>query len=156
MRAKNISVLRVIREKFMRQVLHGAAVLSLAVIIGLMTSVDAGACASCGCTLSQDWENQQFAYTPGIRLDFRWDFLNQDQLRSGTGTISPVAASKIVNFGAPHEQYTINNYYTLGIDYSKTPDWGVNIQIPFIDRNHSTLGTASNGIIPGSCNLQCF
>ncbi|HAM53253.1 MAG TPA: hypothetical protein DCP92_22090 [Nitrospiraceae bacterium] len=151
MRAKSISVLRVIREKFLRQVLHGAPVLGLAVIIGLMTSVDARACASCGCTLSQDWENLQFAYTPGIRVDLRWDFLNQDQLRTGTGTITPVAASKVLNNGMPAEveQYTINNYFTLGIDYSTTPDWGVNIQIPFIDRVHSTLGTESNGIVGG-------
>jgi hypothetical protein len=85
-------------------------------------------------------------------MDLRWDFLDQDQLRSGTHTISPVAASQIVNNGSPQEveQYTINNYYTLGIDYSKSPDWGINIQMPYIDRNHSTLGTASNGITAGS------
>src|SRR5271169_6479860 len=140
-----------IDRKFMRKILNSIAVLGLALIIGLLTSVDAGACASCGCTLSQDWESLQFAYTPGIRLDYRWDFLDQDQLRSGIGTISPVAASKILNNGSPQEveQYTINNYMTMGIDYSTSPDWGINIQIPYIDRNHNTLGTASNGITPG-------
>ncbi len=52
-----------------------AAMLGLALIIGLLTSVDAGACASCGCTLSPDWQNQQFSYTPGIKMDLRWDYL---------------------------------------------------------------------------------
>jgi len=141
----------IINEKFLREIFNSIAMLGLALIIGLLNSVDAVACASCGCTLSQDWENLQFAYTPGIRLDLRWDFLDQDQLRSGIGTISPVAASKIVNNGSPQEveQYTINNYFTMGIDYSTSPDWGINIQIPYIDRNHNTLGTASNGITPG-------
>ncbi len=150
MQGRNVAY-RVVKWRFVRQLFDGAAMLGLAAIIILMNSSDVTACASCGCTLSQDWENLQFAYTPGIRLDLRWDFLNQNQLRSGTGTISPVDASKIVNNGSPQEveKYTINNYFTLGLDYSKSPDWGVNIQIPFIDRNHSTLGTASDGITPG-------
>jgi len=140
-----------IGEKYMRQILNSAAMLSLALIIGLLTSANAGACASCGCTLSPDWESQQFSYTPGIKLDLRYDYLNQNQLRSGTGTISPSAASRIVNNGSPQEieKYTRNDYFTLGIDYSKSPDWGINVQVPFIDRSHSTLGTASDGFTPG-------
>jgi len=135
----------------MRQLINCAVVLGLAAIIGLMASADVMACASCGCTLSSDWSNQQFAYSPGLRLDVRWDYLDQNQLRSGTGTISPAAASQIMNNGSPQEveKYTTNNYFTLGIDYSKTPDWGVNVQLPFIDRSHSTLGTASDGSTPG-------
>lgn len=30
-------------------------------------------------------------------MDIRYDYLNEDQLRPGTGTISPVAASQLVN-----------------------------------------------------------
>ena len=151
MQAKEVFVPLSINRKFMRQILNITAVLGLALIIGLLTSTEAGACASCGCTLSPDWQNQQFSFTPGIKMDLRWDYLNQDQLRSGTGTISSADASKIINNGDPQEveKYTRNNYYTLGIDYSKTPDFGVNVQVPYIDRSHSTLGTASNGYTPG-------
>ncbi len=136
---------------FMRQMSHIVIVFSLALALILLTSTDAGACASCGCTLSSDWASQQFSYTPGLKLDLRYDYLNQDQLRSGTKTISPEAASQIVNNGNPQEveKYTRNNYFTLGIDYSANRDWGVNIQVPYIDRQHSTLGTASDGITPG-------
>jgi hypothetical protein len=141
----------IIDGKLTRQILNSFTVLGLVLVIGLLTSADAGACASCGCTLSPDWENQQFSYTPGIKMDLRWDYLNQDQLRSGTGTISSSDAAKILNSGAPQEveKYTRNNYYTLGIDYSKTPDFGVNVQVPYIDRSHSTLGRASNDYTPG-------
>ena len=136
---------------FMRQMSHIVLVFSLALVSILLTSADAGACASCGCTLSSDWASQQFSYTPGLKLDLRYDYLNQDQLRSGSKTISPQAASQIVNNGNPQEveKYTRNNYFTLGIDYSTTRDWGVNVQVPYIDRQHSTLGTASDGITPG-------
>ena len=151
MQLKRVLARLTIDEKLMRQILNSAAVLGLAAIVGLLTSTDALACASCGCTLSSDWENMEYSYTPGIKLDVRWDFLDQNQLRSGTGTISPAAASKIMENGssAEVEKYTRNNYFTLGIDYSNSPDWGVNVQVPFIDRSHSTLGTASDGITPG-------
>ncbi len=143
---------RVIQDTFMRQIRDRSVALSLAVILIFLTSTKAGACASCGCTLSSDWASQQFSYTPGLKLDLRYDYLNQDQLRSGTGTISPEAASQIVNNGDPQEveKYTKNNYLTLGIDYSTTRDWGVNVQVPYLDRQHSTLGTASDGITPGN------
>ncbi|MGO9613490.1 MAG: TonB-dependent receptor [Dissulfurispiraceae bacterium] len=138
---------RVIQNKFVQQIRNILAALSLVVGMVLMTSADAGACASCGCTLS----SMQFSDVQGLTVDLRWDFINQDQLRTGTGTISPVAASQIVNNNGPQEveQYTINNYVTLGIDYVITHEWGVNVQVPYIDRSHETLGTNSNGIIGG-------
>ena len=37
---------------------------------------------------------------------------------------------------------------TLGIDYSLNHDWGVNVQVPYIDRKHSTLGTSTDGTTP--------
>jgi hypothetical protein len=127
-----------------------AAVLSLAVVMVFLISEDARACASCGCTLSSDWQNLQFSSTTGIKMDLRYDYLDQNQLRSGTRAISPASASQIVNNGDPQEveKDTLNNYLTLGIDYSFNHDWGVNVQVPYIDRKHSTLGTGSNGFSP--------
>ncbi|MET3131738.1 hypothetical protein AAKU55_002001 [Oxalobacteraceae bacterium GrIS 1.11] len=109
------------------------------------------ACASCGCTLSSDWDNSNFSSTSGVKLDLRYDYLNQDQLRSGTGKISAAAASQQSSNGAPQEveKFTKNNYLTLGLDYGISPNWGVNLQLPYIERKHSTLGTASDGSTPG-------
>jgi hypothetical protein len=109
------------------------------------------ACASCGCTLSSDWEILGFSTQPGFKMDVRYDYLNQNQLRSGTSTISAVNASqKVTSTGDPQEveKYTRNNYVTVGLDYTFNADWGINVQLPYIDRNHSTLGTDSNGIDP--------
>jgi hypothetical protein len=109
------------------------------------------ACASCGCTLSAEWDNLNFSGDSGLKLDLRYDYVNQDQLRSGTNTISAAAASQRLNRGDPQEveDYTKNNYLTLGIDYIVNQDWAVNVQLPYINRNHSTLGDASDGRIPG-------
>ena len=129
-------------------------VLSFAAL--LFSSIDAGACASCGCTLSSDWDNLQFSSTSGLKIDLRYDFLNQNQLRSGAKTISPADASRVLNDGDPQEveKYTRNHYITLGVDYGFNRDWGVNVQFPYINRAHSTLGTASDGFTSGDDGEQ--
>jgi hypothetical protein len=144
----------IVQKKCINQIFKAAAALGLVVVMLLMNSMDAMACASCGCTLSSDWENLQspVSFSPGVKLDLRYDYLDQNQLRSGHGTISPTDASQIVNNGNPQEveKYTVNNYLTLGIDYSNSREWGVNVQVPWINRSHSTLGTASDGTTPGA------
>src|ERR1022692_3153950 len=106
------------------------------------------ACASCGCTLSSNWEDSSQA---GFKLDLRYDYINQNQLRSGTTTISPDAASQMSNIGNRQEveTYTENNYLTASGEYSIDPSWKVSLQIPYIVRHHSTLGTASDGTTAG-------
>ncbi|NKI72603.1 TonB-dependent receptor [Collimonas pratensis] len=128
------------------------AVLSLSTLsLSLLFPQTALACASCGCTLSSDWDNLGISSSSGLKMDLRYDYLDQNQLRSGSGKISPAAASQISHNGDPQEveRYTRNNYLTLGLDYSFNPDWGINLQLPYIMRSHSTLGTASDGVTPG-------
>ena len=151
MRGTGLLTQQVRQKKFMRILLYSAASLIMAAFALLVSSEEAKACASCGCTLSSAWENLQFSYAPGYKLDLSYTYLDQDQLRSGVKPISPAAASQIVVNGSPKEveKYTINNYVNLGIDYSSSRDWGVNIQVPYISRKHSTLGTASDGSTAG-------
>ena len=150
MRVMKYFTRQALRELVIREARNIVALFSLALTMALLASTDAMACASCGCTLSSDWENTQFSYTPGLKLDLRWDYINQNQLWSGSKSISPTAASQVIVNGSPNEveKYTINNYLTLGIDYSMSHDWGVNVQVPYIDRKHSTLGTLSDGFTP--------
>lgn len=118
----------------------------IAILIALASPFSAYACASCGCTLSSDWENLGFSRSSGFKIDVRYDFLNQNQLRTGSHSISPAAAA---NSDSEIEKYTRNNYLTVGVDYSTNPDWGVNVQLPYINRNHTTLGTSSDGVSLG-------
>jgi len=123
----------------------------LATSIALLFPALAQACASCGCTLSSDWDGLSTAGQAGFKLDLRYDYLNQNQLRSGTGTISPTVASALVNSAGAQEveKFTKNDYVTASLDYASGGNWGVNVVVPYINRSHSTLGTASDGTTAG-------
>lgn len=108
-----------------------------ATIAATVFSSSAFGCAGCGCTLSSDWDSQGFVTKPGIRLDLRYDYLDQKQLRSGGGKTNP---SSLIGTGHEIEKITTNHYVTAGIDYSLNQDWGINVQIPYIDRYHETYG----------------
>src|SRR5205085_7077653 len=93
--------------------------------------------SSCGCTLSSDWDSQGYAGNQGLRFDIRYDYLNQSQLRAGTHAVDrsdyPLPADREI------EGSTINRYTTLGLDYSPNAAWGFNLQVPYVDRRHTTF-----------------
>ncbi|MBS0446854.1 MAG: TonB-dependent receptor [Proteobacteria bacterium] len=136
-----------------RRHLHSVrtGLLALAAIAALPST--ALACASCGCSLNADWGAQGLSTQAGWSADLRIDYLNQDQLRYGTGSISPTAAAAITNTdtGEPAEveQYTRNVYTTFTLDYSSAQPWGITLTVPYIQRSHSTLGVGGDGVSPG-------
>lgn len=103
----------------------------------LAASPAAKACGACGCTLNSDWASQGFSTRPGLHLDLRYDYFNQDQLRSGTRSVDRGSLS------LPNEQEiqqnTLNRNLTLTLDYSPSPDWGVALLVPTFDRSHASL-----------------
>lgn len=117
--------------------------------MAVFPSAAAFACASCGCSLSSDWDSQGLSSGPGFRFDLRYDFLNQNQIRSGTGKVGswPVA-------GHEQELYTKNQYLTAGFDYSASPNWGINVQVPYIDRSHATNGMSFDGSDAGTSHTH--
>jgi Putative MetA-pathway of phenol degradation len=116
----------------MQLALRHAAALGVLFIAPLQ----AYACSSCGCTLSTDWDSQGFATKPGFRVDLRYDYINQSELRTGTGTVDradyPLPQEREIEKG------TINRYTTLGVEYTGD-GWGLNVSVPYVDRPHSTF-----------------
>lgn len=112
------------------------------------------ACASCGCTLNSDFGTQGLSTASGWSLDVRYDTLNQNELRRGTGTISATDAANTTNTatGGPAEveKYTDNKYLTATLDYNDGNAWGVSVSLPYIDRSHRTLGVGGDGTNPGA------
>ena len=92
------------------------------------------ACASCGCTLNAD-AAMGYSTEPGWRLSLEYDYIHQDQLRSGTHAISRVPD------GFELEHDTLNRYVTAGVDYSPNADWNIDLRIPYVIRTHSTYGS---------------
>lgn len=101
------------------------------------------ACASCGCSLNTD-VTMLGGSSSGWTFDLRYDNLNQNQLRSGTGSISAAQAVSTTNPKtgqlAEVEGYTQNHYLTASIDYNNGESWGVTASIPYISRSHMTYG----------------
>ena len=88
-----------------------------------------------------------FLAATGWRLNLEYTFIDQNELRSGTGTASPAAVvnnpSNPALGGGEIEKETINRYYTLGASYRPNEDWSVNLLVPYVSRSHSDLRRAA-------------
>ncbi|MDE1951288.1 MAG: transporter [Betaproteobacteria bacterium] len=111
--------------------------------------IPAMACATCGCSLSTD-AAMGYSAAAGWRLSLQYDDINQSQLRSGTGSVSPASVAAINDAGGNQEveHDTINRTTTLGLSYSPSADWNFSLLVPYIDRSHTTYGAASNPLTP--------
>ncbi len=121
------------------------ALLIASVLAAIGATPAALACSSCGCTLSSDWSSQGISPSgEGFRFDFRFDYFNQDQLRSGTHKVD--RGSLEIPNDQEIQQTTINRNYALGFDYSPNVDWGVNVQVPYFNRYHTTIAPGDTEI----------
>jgi len=139
--------------KFKHRCMAGAlALIALATLPTL-----AAACATCGCSLSTE-AAMGYSDSPGWRVSLEFDFINQDQLRSGTSSISASQVAAINDAGGSQEveKQTINRYYTLGLNYIPTPDWNLNLLVPYVSRNHTTYGEATNPLTPDLISGAAF
>jgi hypothetical protein len=108
--------------------------LQVAVVCLSIAPVTSWACASCGCTLNAD-AAMGYSTVPGWRMSLEYDYIHQDQLRSGTRAIAGVPN------GVELEHDTLNRYLTLGVDYSPNADWNIDLRVPYVIRTHTTYGT---------------
>ena len=93
----------------------------------------AAACASCGCTLSAD-AAMGYSASAGWDLSVEYDYIHQDQLRSGTHAVTAVPD------GNELERETLNRYVTTGLSYSPNAHWNFKLLVPYVMRTHSTYG----------------
>jgi hypothetical protein len=76
-----------------------------------------------------------YSALPGWRLSLEYDYIHQDELRSGTQKVSGVPA------GYELEHDTLNRYITAGLSYSRNSAWNFLLLVPWVIRSHSTYGT---------------
>ena len=108
-----------------------------ATLVALSILPASAAHASCGsafCLVNTNWSVQGVWIEPGPRFDLRFEYIDQDQ---------PMSGSKRVGVGeipAHHDEVrTINRNYFATIDYGFTPEWGVSVVVPFVDRFHEHI-----------------
>ena len=93
--------------------------------------------ASCGasfCMVNTNWNLQGFAPEPGFRVDLRFEYIKQDQLRSGSDRIAFGQISR------HHDEIrTLNRNVLAEVDYTIDRDWGIALTAPVVDRTHSHI-----------------
>ena len=126
-------------------ILKSRAVVAISFCMSTFAFSSALACSSCGCTLTTDWAAQGFgSVVPGFRMDFRFDYLDQNQLRSGTKAVD--RGSLATPNDREIQQRTRNLNYSVFLDYTANADWGVNVQVPYFDRYHTTIAPGDTDI----------
>jgi hypothetical protein len=119
--------------------------LAVALILAAVSPAHrARACSSCGCTLSSDWVSQGYTAGAGFRLDLRFDYFDQDVLRSGTASVDGHAIALPAD--REIQRRTLNRNTSVILDYSPTPEWGVNVQVPYYARFHTTAAPGDTAI----------
>jgi hypothetical protein len=110
-----------------------APVCFLSGLLQLSMPSSALACATCGCTLNAD-AAMGYSAAAGWRLNIEYDYIPQDELRSGTHQVDGVPD------GNELERDTLNRYITTSLSYSPSTDWNIGLFVPYVIRTHSTYG----------------
>ena len=107
------------------------AIGALALVAIAVVPSAALACATCGCSLSTE-AAMGYSAEPGWRASLEFDFINQNQYRTGTHSISYADVAAINDAGGSQEveKQTINRYITLGLNYIPNPDWNLSSFCP--------------------------
>lgn len=96
----------------------------------LLPALAAASCGASFCPLNTQWEVQGQSAAPGLRLDLRQEYIDQDQLRSGHDTVA------VGQLPAHHDELeTLNRNTLLGLDYGGD-GWGVALTLPWVNRDH--------------------
>jgi hypothetical protein len=87
-----------------------------------------------------------YSSMPGWRIGLEYDFINQNQLRGGTGAVGAGQLAAINDAGGSQEveRQTINRYLNVSLNYSPSANWNVLALVPYIDRSHTTYGAATS------------
>jgi Putative MetA-pathway of phenol degradation len=98
-------------------------------------------CGSAFCNLNTDWDIQSVATKPGVHVDLRAEYINQDELRHGTHKTKPAG-----EVGEHDEIRTINRNYLATVDWNINADWAATLKLPFIDRAHKHVHNEDDGL----------
>lgn len=108
---------------------------SLVATIMLMSSHSHASCGSAFCMLNTNWSAQGVWMEPGARLDLRYEYVDQDELRSGTHSAT---ADEIADMDH-REISTINNNLQAAFEYAFNDTYGISISAPLFSRKHTHL-----------------
>jgi len=126
--------------------------ISIAAVVASALGSPTLAFASCGsafCLVNTNWGAQGVWTEPGWRADLRYEYINQDQPRTGT---KDVAVGEI---RMHHDEVqTVNRNTFATLDYGFSNNWGVAVILPWIDREHEHIHNHHGEQIPESWSFS--
>src|SRR5262245_18631710 len=118
----------------------------------LALGMSAGASASCGsafCSVNTAWDLQTGLSSPGMAVDLRYEYIKQDQPRTGTRKLS------VGEVPRHHDEvYTKNSNWLGSFDYVFNADWAVNVVVPLVDREHFHIHNHRGARLPESWSFD--
>lgn len=113
-------------------------------LVGVLLAPSAFAsCGSAFCTVNSNWTSQSAATESGSVLDLRYEYVYQNQPRTGTDNI---AIGQI-----PHhhdEVSTVNRNLLMTYSHTFDASWGVSVTAPVVDRDHLHIHNHHGAQIP--------
>ncbi len=98
------------------------------------SSLSQASCGSAFCLVNTNWGAQGVWTEPGWRADLRYEYINQDQPRSGSRDVS------IGEVPQHHDEVkTLNRNWFATLDYGFSNALGVTVIVPWIDRSHEHI-----------------
>lgn len=108
-------------------------------------------CSSAFCPVNTQWEVQGAWTKPGARVDLRHEYIDQDQPRHGNDQVD------LGEIKRHHDEVrTVNKNWLLDIGYTFSPQWGVSVMLPYIDRDHDHVHNHRGAKIPEAWDIQEF
>jgi len=99
--------------------------------------------ASCGsafCMVDTQWSMQGVDASAGTRLDLRYEYIKQDQPQNGRNHIG------VGEIPRDHDEVsTLNRNYVGTLDHSFDANWGVNVAVPVVNRDHHHIMNNGDG-----------
>jgi hypothetical protein len=106
----------------------------LLLAVAVMPEAVFGSCGSAFCSVNTGFEARGVWTGPGTRVDLRYEYIDQNQLRSGTSKVSPEGEP-----GTHDELSTLNRNWLLQVDHSVDSHWGGTLIVPYVQRDHQHL-----------------
>jgi len=108
--------------------------------------------ASCGsafCLVNTNWGAQGAWTEPGWRGDLRYEYINQDQPRTGTQDVG------VGQVPRHHDEVqTLNRNLFATFDYGFSDKWGMSVVLPWIDRDHDHIHNHRGEKVPESWSFS--
>lgn len=128
--------------KWTSYIRHAPMVLCITLLFGVSATAQAS-CSSEFCSINTSLEASGAGNEPGGRISLRYEFIDQDQPRSGSNKVAVGEISR------HHDEVrTINRNLIAGMDYTFTPTWGISVQAPLLSRSHDHIHNHHGAKLP--------